>query len=208
MIVDVFQTGPLEVNTYVLKDETTKETVLIDVGGSFGEIKKTLENDGYNVKFILNTHGHFDHVMGEVEVQQNYPEIPIYINKEDESHFSRLQEELKMWGFGVQIEPLKPTMFIDETTSLKIGNYDIKILHTPGHSKGSLSYYVDGNLFSGDALFMRSIGRTDFYDGDFDELITSIKTKLLNLPDETKVYPGHGPATTIAAEKKYNPYLK
>lgn len=208
MIVDVFQTGPLEVNTYVLKDETTKETVLIDVGGSFGEIKKTLENDGYNVKFILNTHGHFDHVMGEIEVQQNYPEIPIYINKEDESHFSRLQEELKMWGFGVQIEPLKPTMFIDETTSLKIGNYNIKILHTPGHSKGSLSYYVDGNLFSGDALFMRSIGRTDFYDGDFDELITSIKTKLLNLPDETKVYPGHGPATTIAAEKKYNPYLK
>lgn len=208
MDLKTYVTGPIQVNTYALLDNDSKEAALIDVGGEFGSIKKELDELGYNIKFILNTHGHFDHVMGEIEVQQNYPEIPIYINKEDESHFSRLEQELKMWGFNVATEPLKPTMFIDETTSLKIGNHDIKILHTPGHSKGSLSYYVDGKLFSGDALFLRSIGRTDFYDGDYDELITSIKTKLLCLPEETKVYPGHGPSTTIAGEKKYNQYLR
>lgn len=208
MDLKTYVTGPIQVNTYALLNNDVKEAVLIDVGGEFERIKKELDELGYKIKFILNTHGHFDHVMGEIEVQQKYPEVPIYINKEDESHFSRLEEELKMWGFGVQIEPLKPTMFIDETTSLKIGNHDIKVLHTPGHSKGSLSYYVDGKLFSGDALFLRSIGRTDFYDGDYDELITSIKTKLLTLPEETKVYPGHGPSTTIASEKKYNQYLR
>lgn len=208
MDLKTYVTGPIQVNTYALLDNDVKEAVLIDVGGEFESIKKELDELGYKIKFILNTHGHFDHVMGEIEVQQKYPEIPIYINKEDEAHFVSLEEELKMWGFNVCVEPLKPTMFIDETTSLKIGNHDIKVLHTPGHSKGSLSYYVDGKLFSGDALFLRSIGRTDFYDGDYDELITSIKTKLLTLPEETKVYPGHGPSTTIASEKKYNQYLR
>lgn len=207
MNLKIYETGPLQVNTYVLTDNDTKEAVLIDVGGSFYEIKKQLDKDGFIIKYILNTHGHFDHVMGEIEVQQNYPDIPIYIHKEDVSHFSRLERELQLWGFNTKIEPLKPTKFIDETTQLKIGDFDIKIFYTPGHSKGSLSYYVDGMLFSGDALFYRSIGRTDFYDGDYDELISSIKTKLLTLPDYTKIYPGHGISTTVADEKKYNQYL-
>lgn len=207
MNLKTYVTGPIQVNTYALLDDRTKEAVLIDVGGEFEIIKKELDELGYEIKFILNTHGHFDHVMGEVEVQKKYPQIPIYINKEDESHFSRLKEELKAWGFGIDVEALKPTKYIDETTSLKIGDNEFKIFHTPGHSKGSLSYYVNGMLFSGDALFFRSIGRTDFYDGDYDELITSIKTKLLVLPDETKVYPGHGPSTTILSEKKHNQYL-
>ena len=107
----------------------------------------------------------------------------------------------------MEIEPLKPTKFIDETTELKIGNNTIKVLETGGHSAGGLSFYVDGKVFTGDALFYGSIGRTDFFDGDFDQLITSIKTKLLTLPEETKVYPGHGPSSTIAKEKKHNPYL-
>ncbi len=200
-------TGPIQVNTYVLKDEETKEAVLIDVGGSFETIKADLDKEGYKIKFILNTHGHFDHVLGEVEVQQKYPEIPIYINKDDVSHFSRLEQELQMFGFSTSVDPLKPTMFIDESTQLSIGKFPIQIFSTPGHSKGSLTYYIDNKLFTGDALFYRSIGRTDFYDGDFDELITSIKEKIFVLPDETNVYPGHGPSTTILDEKKYNQYL-
>ncbi len=208
MQLKTYITGPIQVNTYVLKDEDSKEAVIIDVGGSFETIKKDLDKEGYNIKFILNTHGHFDHVLGEVEVQQKYPEIPICINKDDVSHFSRLEQELQMFGFNTSVEPLKPTMFIDETTQLSVGKYPIQIFSTPGHSKGSLTYYVDNKLFSGDALFYRSIGRTDFYDGDFDELITSIKEKMFVLPDETKVYPGHGPSTTIFDEKKYNQYLK
>lgn len=208
MELDIYQTGPLEVNTYVLKDNTSKEAIIIDLGGSFNTIKSNLDKQGFKIKFILNTHGHFDHILGEVEVQRNNPEIPILIHKDDTSHFSRLKEEMKYFGINSETEPLIINNFIDENSELTIGNNKIKIMHTPGHSKGSLSYYIDQKLFSGDALFYNSIGRTDFYDGDYDTLINSIKTKLLILPEETIVYPGHGPATTIEREKNYNTYLK
>ena len=208
MQIKTYVTGPIQVNTYVLIDEESKEAVLIDVGGSFESIKKDLDKDGYSIKYILNTHGHFDHVLGELDVQQNYPDIAICINKDDVSHFSRLEQEMQMFGFNTSVPPLNPTQFIDEATQLSIGNHKIKVLSTPGHSKGSLTFYVDNKLFTGDALFYRSIGRTDFYDGDFDELITSIKEKIFTLPDDTTVYPGHGPSTTILDEKKYNQYLK
>ncbi len=208
MELDILQTGPMPVNTYILKDSESKEAVVIDVGGSFGKIHNKLETEGYKIKFILNTHGHFDHVLGEMEVQKNYPEIPIYMHKDDVSHFSRIKEEMAYFGYQCDDEPIKLDTFIDEGSHLFIGKHKIKILYTPGHSKGSLSYYVDGKLFSGDALFYRSIGRTDFYDGDYDTLISSIKDKILPLPDDTNVYPGHGPSTTILNEKKLNPYLK
>lgn len=207
MELDVYQTGPLQVNTYILKDFDSKEAVIIDLGGDFENIKSKLDKDGYNIKFILNTHGHFDHVLGEVEVQKKYPNIPILMHKDDISHFSRLKEEMTYFGFKSDTEPINPERFIDETTRLTIGKNEIKIFHTPGHSAGSLSYYVDGKLFSGDALFYRSIGRTDFYDGDFDTLINSIKIKMFSLPDSTEVYPGHGPKTTIINEKRFNTYL-
>lgn len=208
MDVKIFHTGPLDVNTYLLTDERTKEAILIDVGGSFEKIKKETDSLGYKLKYILNTHGHFDHILGEIEIQQNHPDIPIYIHKDDTPHFSRLEEELRIWGFTYKTSPLKPDKYIDENTILSLGEETIQIFHTPGHSKGSLSFYIDGKVFTGDALFQRSIGRTDFYDGDYDTLIKSIKTKLLTLPEETIVFPGHGPSTTIKEEKKYNTYLK
>lgn len=208
MKLSTVTTGPLQVNTYILKDEETKEAVLIDVGGSFDEIKEELDKDGFSIKYILNTHGHFDHILGAIEAQSTLSEIPIYLNEKDSCHYLKMKEEMKMFGISAQIEQLKPTKFIDEsTTDLTIGKETIKVLETPGHSGGSLSFYVDGKVFTGDALFYHSIGRTDFYDGGYDQLITSIKTKLLTLPEETKVYPGHGPSTTIASEKRHNPYL-
>ena len=208
MELETYQTGPLGVNTYVLKDKASKEAVIIDLGGTFKPIKSNLDKEGYTIKYILNTHGHFDHVLGEIEVIKDFPEIPVLINKEDEAHYSRLQEELQMWGYKFQTEPLKPTGFIDENSKLEIGNTPIKVLYTPGHSKGSLSYFVDNKLFSGDALFYNSIGRTDFFDGDYDTLINSIKQKMLPLSDTTIVYPGHGPSTTIKNEKQNNAYLR
>ena len=207
MKLELFETGPLSVNTYVLKDEESKEAVLIDVGGSFDELYSKLTEEGYNIKFVLNTHGHFDHVLGESAISQNYPEIPIYMHKDDVPHLERCKEELRYFGYKVDAQPPKITEFIDENTELFIGKNQIKIIHTPGHSKGSLSYYVDNKLFSGDALFFRSIGRTDFYDGDFDTLINSIKSKLMTMPDDTIVFPGHGPSTNIKSEKIYNTWL-
>ena len=207
MKLDIRETGPMPVNTYILKDEESKEAVVIDVGGDFDEIMKETQAQGYEIKYILNTHGHFDHVLGEIKVQKDYPNIPIYMSKDDVSHLEKLKEEMRYFGFTAEDEPLKLENFIDEDTDLFIGKNKIQILKTPGHSKGGLSFYVDGKLFAGDSLFHRSIGRTDFYDGDFDTLISSIKTKLLPLPDDTVVYPGHGPSTTISDEKNFNEYL-
>ena len=208
MLLDIKQTGPLEVNTYILKDEDSKEAIIIDLGGSFKEIKKELDEQGYNLKYILNTHGHFDHVVGEVEVQQNYPDIPIYMNKYDLPHLEHMQEEMGWFGRIKAEGTLNIKDFIDENSKLYIGGKEIKIFYTPGHSKGSMSFYIDGKVFTGDALFCHSIGRTDFYDGDYDALINSIKTHILTLPDDTKAYPGHGPSTTIQDEKNYNLYLQ
>ena len=207
MDVEILETGPMPVNTYVLKDEESKEAVVIDVGGDFELIKQQLENQEYTIKYILNTHGHFDHVLGEIQVQKNYPDIPIYIHKDDISHIQKLKYEMQYFGFNPNEEPLELNKFIDENTKLYIVKHQIKILYTPGHSKGGLNFYVDNKLFSGDSLFYRSIGRTDFYDGDFETLVNSIKTKLLPLPDDTIVYPGHGPSTKIVDERKFNNYL-
>ncbi len=208
MLLTVKQTGPLEVNTYILKDEESKEAVIIDVGGSFEAIKKELDEDGYTIKYILNTHGHFDHVLGEIEVQKNYPDIKIYMHKADLPHLARVHEEMGWFGCVTNTDVLKINLFIDENSELYIGKHKIKVFYTPGHSKGSLSFYVDGKVFTGDALFYRSIGRTDFYDADYDTLIHSIKTHLLTLPDDTVVYPGHGLKTTVKNEKNLNTYLK
>ncbi len=208
MKLDIRETGPLSVNTYILKDEESKEAVIIDVGGDFDELYNELKQEGYSLKFILNTHGHFDHVLGETEVSVKYPEIPIYMHKDDLPHLERCKQEIKAFGYDIDAQPPKITDFIDENSDLKIGKNQIQIFHTPGHSKGSLSYYIDNKLFTGDALFFRSIGRTDFYDGDFDTLINSIKTKLLTLNENTQVFPGHGPSTSIRDEKLYNAWLK
>ncbi len=207
MKLEIALTGPLQVNTYILKDEVSKEAVVIDIGGEFEEIKRNLDEQGYKINFILNTHGHFDHILGEIEVQEKYPEIPIYMHKDDLPHLSNMQQEMQYFGCNSENNQLKLDNFIDENSQLFIGSNRIEILYTPGHSKGSLSYYVDGKVFTGDALFFRSIGRTDFYDGDYDTLINSIKTKLFVLPDDTRVYPGHGPHSLIKDEKKLNSYL-
>ena len=207
MKLEIVQTGPIDVNTYILMDEESKEAILIDVGGEFENIKKELDSKEYKINFILNTHGHFDHVLGEVEAQQKYPEIKILMHKDDIPHILNMKQEMQYFGMNYKTDSLTLNDFIDENSSLFIGKNKIQIFHTPGHSKGSLSFYVDGKVFTGDALFYGSIGRTDFYDGDYDTLIESIKTKLLSLPEETIVYPGHGPHTTIQKEKKTNPYL-
>ena len=207
MDLKIYNTGFLGVNTYLLTDEISKESIIVDLGGDFEPIIKDIEKFGYKLKFILNTHGHFDHIYGEGKFQEKYPNIPIYMSKNDIQHVEKMQDDLNMWGINTNAVIVKPTKFIDESTNLYIGNSKIHIYETPGHSKGGLCYHIENILFSGDTLFQRSIGRTDFYGGDYDTIINSIKTKLLILDDNTSVYPGHGPKTTIGEEKKYNSYI-
>ena len=202
MIVKKFLTGIFQVNTYLIADEETKEAVLIDLGGNFDSVYKEIQKDGLNLKYILNTHGHFDHISGEKEAQDK-ANIPVYIHENDKFLVDSLEMALVSHGFPV-VKPPEITGYIDESSYLKIGNIPIKVIETPGHSKGSVCFLAQNSLFSGDTLFLESIGRTDLIGGDFEEIKNSVLNKLLTLPEDTIVYPGHDDSTTIARERVYN----
>lgn len=161
-----------------------------------------LENEinklGYKVKYILLTHGHFDHVGGVDYLIRKF-DIPYYITKIDEDF---MKEDNSVFGTLSGSDH-----YLKGGDNIKLGNKFISVIETPGHTKGGVCFFVEGKLFSGDTLFQGSIGRTDFLGGDFDEIISSIKNKLLPLGDEVEVYPGHGPMSTIGYEKRRNPYL-
>lgn len=196
-----YPTGPLSVNTYLVCDDASKECVIIDLGGEIDKIYNDINEFGGKLKYILNTHGHFDHIWGEKEAQDKY-KIDIYIHKDDLEMVNNLETYTKLWGFPLQSPPKEVFTFDETTNDLKIGDNKIKIFHTPGHTKGGCCFLIDNNLFSGDTLFYNSIGRTDLEGGNYSELINSIKTKLLPLDENTLVYPGHGCRTTIKNEKR------
>ncbi len=205
MKLEILNQGSFRVNNYILFDETTKEAVLIDAGGDFEETKATLDKLGANLKYILNTHAHMDHIAGDEELQRNYG-VPIYMHQEDGILIQAFKESLRMFGMP-EYEPPKDVTFIEDGAIFKIGDKEIKTIHTPGHSKGGVSFLIEDMLFSGDTLFWEGIGRTDLYGGNYNQLVSSIKEKLFILPDETKVYPGHGIPSTIGHEKEANPYI-
>ena len=206
MIVKRYQTGPLEVNTYVLIDDKTKKAGLIDVGGNIKTIMKDLEKEGITAEFILNTHGHFDHVFGEKEAQKLL-NIPVYIHKDDKILLENLKEQLQMWGMP-EVEAPEINGTFEDGDEIKLGELKIKVLHTPGHTPGGVGFYCENTLLSGDSLFYHSVGRTDLPLGNYHDLISSVKEKFLSLPDDTIVLPGHDCETTIGDEKKYNEFFQ
>jgi len=205
MQIEILNMGLFKVNNYILYDEISKEIVLIDAGGAFEMTKQAIDNYDGELKYILNTHGHMDHIAGDYDLQNHY-NVPVYIHKDDEFWLKSFKEALKMSGMPEYELPEKIT-FIEENQTFKIGNNEIKTIHTPGHTKGGVSYLINDMLFSGDTLFYESIGRTDLYGGNYNQLIKSINEKLFVLPENTKVYPGHGISTTIEHEKSENAYL-
>ena len=204
MKLEILTMGLFEVNNYIVFDEESKDIVLIDAGGDFELTKSKIDELGGNLKYILNTHGHFDHIAGDYDIQKYY-NIPVYIHKDDEEQIPHFKEYLRAVGMP-DYEAPKDITYFDETKTFKIGNKDIKVIHTPGHTQGGVSFLVENMLFSGDSLFYESIGRTDLFGGNYNQLVNSVRTKLLSLPDEITVYPGHGCKTTIGHEKKYNTY--
>ena len=207
MIVKHYQTGPLEVNTYAIIDEKTKKAALIDVGGKIQKIVNELQNDGIKVEFILNTHGHFDHISGETKAQNLY-NLPIYMHKNDIPLVERMDEQMMMWDLPATDDEIEITKTIEDGEIIELGELKIKVLHTPGHTPGGVGFYCENTLFSGDSLFYRSIGRTDLPLGNHDDLIKSVREKFLTLPDDTRVLPGHDRETTIGFEKGNNEFLK
>lgn len=198
MFIKVIPAGPLQTNCYLVMDDETKEAIVIDPGQDPNLIIREIEKLNCIVKSILLTHAHLDHDGGVVEVKDKY-NVPVYMHKEEEKYMN-----LDNFVYG---KLPKIYEFIEDGHILKVGNKDIKCIHTPGHTKGGICFLIEDKLFSGDTLFQGSIGRADFIGGDFNELIKSINEKLLILENNVEVYPGHGPKSTIIFEKMRNPFL-
>jgi len=200
------EVGNLMSNCYIVGCQDTSEAVVIDPGAEPDTILAVLEENNLKVKYIINTHGHVDHV-GANEPVKKATNADILIHKEDAPLFSNSQENLSMYvGGELLLSP--PERLLEEGDTITFGNITLKVIHTPGHTRGGISLHGDQVVFTGDTLFAGSIGRTDLPGGDYQQIISSIKEKILPLGDDIKVYPGHGPVSTVAREKKTNPFLQ
>lgn len=201
-----FIAGQLENNMYLVYEEDTKKAVLIDATAPVPELLDTVKNLGLDVEYILLTHGHFDHILGLTELKKALGAEAV-ICHDDLIISDNINEFIRFFGGMEESVPPVYEKFIKDGDVITVGNMHIKVIHTPGHTEGGVCYLLNDNLFSGDTLFMGSVGRTDLFGGNFDKLSDSVKNKLFKLDDNIKVYPGHGPKTTIGYEKKHNEIL-
>lgn len=193
--------GPLQVNCYIVYDETSREALVVDPGDEPDRIIDIIKSHGLKITYIVCTHTHFDHVGAIPELKQATG-AKIAIHSEEREIYCAAKDIGKLWGFD--LEPLpEPDIFLNEGDKIKIGTYAFTVLHTPGHSPGCICLYSEGILFSGDTLFAGSVGRTDFPGGSLIKLKESFQ-RLMNLPENTKVFSGHGPSSTIGTEKREN----
>ncbi len=206
MILETLPVGPLQVNCYILGCEQTRRAAVIDPGEDGSHIVQTLQGLGLEAELIINTHGHFDHI-GANRYLVETTGAQLVIHRDDVALLSSAAEHAAMFGLSAVTSP-EPSRIVTGGEDLSVGDLTLQVIHTPGHSPGGICLLADGVLFSGDALFAGSIGRTDLPGGDQDQLVRGICEKLMSLPGQTKVYPGHGPATSIAREKAGNPFLR
>ncbi len=210
MKIDCLVLGEYATNCYVLqKSESSKDCLIIDTGLEAGELVEFLRKEKLKAVAVVLTHGHIDHISGLLKLRRVYPDIKVYIHKLDAEMLTGDVGNLSMLT-GEQFTTDPADFLVKEGDVISEAGIILKVLHTPGHTPGGICLYSenDGIVFSGDTLFADSVGRTDFPGGSMAQLIKGIVEKLLPLPDETIVYPGHGPQTTIAREKEYNPFLQ
>jgi len=199
--------GLLEVNCYILGDEDTREAVVIDPGGNEEEILEILNYNKFKLKLIIDTHGHFDHVDANQPLKEATG-AQIAIHELDAPALSRPSQEA-LFFTGNRLRTSEADILLKEGDVLSFGKYRLEVLHTPGHTPGSISLVLENHtyVYVGDLLFAGSIGRTDFPGGDYNALINAVRTKIFPLGDNYTVFPGHGPVTTVAQERKYNPFF-
>lgn len=205
MIIKKFEIGIYRANNYLLIDEKTNLAVLIDCSGDFEKINYELKKANATLQKIILTHGHFDHIFGLEEALQK-SSATVYINEKDFAIAEKLPEQLAVFNLeGGHVPQI--SNFIKDNEIIEVGNIKIKAVETPGHSEGSMCYFVDNTIFTGDTLFNRGIGRTDLFGGNYQDLVTSLKTKLLNVEQNYKIMPGHGKESYLDFERKNNPFL-
>ena len=204
--------NPFAENTYVVYDDDTQECVIIDPGcdtvGAENQLFGFIDSHRLKPILAINTHGHLDHIIGNPAVKQKYG-IPVAAHPNVKADFQRSKQQSLLFGIPFHGECELPDRWLSDGEVIKVGNSTLEVISTPGHAEGSISLYaqMEGWVFTGDALFCRSIGRTDFAGGNYETLRTSIKERLFRLPDDTEVFSGHGETTTIFDEQRYNMFI-
>lgn len=203
--VYMMEVGPLAVNAYLVEHTGTRKAVVIDPGGDgeaiFGEIARL----GLTVTKILLTHGHFDHV-GAVSLLREKTRAPVHLHPADLSRMTGASRQGMLFGLSVP-DPPAPDVLCEEGDVVRLEEQEFLVVHTPGHTPGCVSFLVGKMAFVGDLIFAGSIGRTDLPGGNHEQLIESVRKKIFPLPDDTVLFPGHGPATTVGEEKQSNPFF-
>jgi glyoxylase-like metal-dependent hydrolase (beta-lactamase superfamily II) len=205
--VHVLPVGPLAVNCYIVEHVATRSAAVIDPGDDGGSILGRIEELALSVDSILLTHGHFDHV-GAVGAVRATSKAKIHIHPDDIDRMKTARRQGLMFGLWVQ-DPPPPDVLVGEGDRVRFADREFRVTHTPGHTPGCVSYIMENEkmAFVGDLIFAGSIGRTDLPGGDYDALIQAVREKIFVLPDDTVLFPGHGPATTVGEEKRSNPFF-
>ena len=204
MKIETMVVGPLEVNCYILYDDT-KEAIVIDPGDDGEKIASRLVELGLDLKAIVNTHGHFDHIGANQHLKEKTG-ATLMVHGDDVEYLQNA--DIAASAFGLEAEPSPdPDRCLKEGDIIEAGDMKLKVIHTPGHSPGGICLFSDHTLFTGDTLFAGSIGRTDLLGGSHEQLLDAVRSKLFVLGETVEAYPGHGPSTTIAYEKKHNPFF-
>jgi len=209
IIHETMVVGPLQCNCSLLACARTKQAVIIDPGDEGERIYQRVQELGLEIKYILHTHAHFDHI-GGTGIIRSKTEAPCCLHRDDEVLYQQLPMQGQMFGMKFEAAPAIEK-YLEDGDSLRFGDVEFEVIHTPGHSPGSVCFQVvagtEKKLFSGDTLFQTSIGRTDLWGGNFAQIIQSIKDRILVLDDDLVVFPGHGPTTKVGIEKARNPFL-
>ncbi|MDH5717342.1 MAG: MBL fold metallo-hydrolase [Spirochaetia bacterium] len=208
----VIPVGELQCNCVILFDEKSKECFIFDPGDEKEKILDIVKKLSLKINGIIHTHAHFDHVMASSQiVKEAKSDISVYLHTEDKKLWENQEMQSASFGLNSSLDTPKVTHWLKDNQELKLAENKIKVIHTPGHSPGSCCFYIERDenplLISGDTVFFGSIGRTDLWGGDMEQIMKSIKTKILILPNETEIIPGHGPSTSIKNEKGHNPFF-
>ncbi len=207
LIQERLTVGPLQCNCVILGDADTKEAIVVDPGGDIDLVRLRLTELGLTCKAIIHTHAHLDHVSGTGDLQLATG-APVSLHEGDLPLLQALPMQAQMFHFP-KPRNVEVDRFLADDNLVTAGGVTASVIHTPGHTPGSLCFLVEGGpLVAGDTLFQGSIGRTDLWGGDFEGIMQSIQTRLMTLPDDTLVIPGHGPTTTIGQERRFNPFIR